>query len=293
MNTKSTQDANKKSLYIVVGILVAISIIFKLLNGYKLEQKSILFIGIPALLTMLIIKYVPKPKNLYALVFKVITLFLMMSGILFGEGIACIIMAAPIFYGVGAILVLIYNFFNKKNKPKIYSFVAIPLIILLAQPLGIFKDPKVQTVKSIQIVSNKVTWENFEQQPDFLKNYPHFFKLGFPKPIHIEGKGHQIGDYRTIQFKSNTKGIGELTLEIIEKTDSKIIFQPKKDETHMHHWLHWDKIIVEKVQTEDHQTAIQWTSQYKCVLGPAWYFEPFERMAVKIMNKHLIHAYFN
>lgn len=83
-----------------------------------------------------------------------------------------------------------------------------------------------------------------------------------------------------------------MELEITETSDDKIVFRPIKDETHIHHWLHWDKITVEKVQTPKSEPAIKWTSQYKCVLGPAWYFEPFERIVVKVMNKHLIHAYF-
>jgi hypothetical protein len=200
---------------------------------------------------------------------------------------------APIFYGVAALIVFIVQYLKKRNKTNLYSVVIIPTLIILAQPFEIKVEPKIQTVETSVIVQKEVSIDSFNKNPNFLKNYPNFFKIGFPKPIEIKETGTNIGDVRNIQFKSNTKGIGTLSIEIIEKSNSSITFKPISDNTHINHWLTWKQIKVEIIKISPNETKIKWTSQYQCDLGPSWYFEPLEEFAVEIMNKHLIHVYFN
>lgn len=203
MNT----EKNKLKLYVIVGILAVASLLFRIINATHFEQTSILFVGLPALITVLVIKFAPPSKSLYGFVFKIITLFLLMSSILFAEGIVCILFAAPIFYGISGLLVYIYEFFKKRDN-KTYSLVAIPVaLILLIQPTGIKTDPEIQTVSVTQKVSHKISLSDFNKSPDFQLNYPSLFKIGFPKPLDITGSGFNVGDIRNIRFESSTKGI--------------------------------------------------------------------------------------
>jgi hypothetical protein len=216
-----------------------------------------------------------------------------MSSILLGEGIVCILFAAPIFYGLAALIVFIVNYLDKKNKSKLNSIVIIPLLIIIAQPLKIKKEPEIHKVETTITIQNNASIAAFNKHPDFMENYPNFFKIGFPIPISINGSGTNVGDSRDIQFESRTKGIGTLSLEIIRKNDSSIVFKPVKDNTHIDHWLTWKLMKAEIIKTSPNETKIRWTSNYQCKLGPSWYFEPLEKIAVQIMNKHLINAYFN
>ena len=293
MKEKTSDTLSKNSLYLIIGVLVITSIAFRLIGNRGLEQTSVLFVGLPALITLLMVKYSNTPKTAYGLVFKVITIFLLMSSILLGEGIVCILMAAPIFYGLAAIIVFLSEYSKKKNKEKLFSLLIIPLIVVIAQPFDINVEPEIQTVETYVAVPDGVAFDAFNTNPDFLQDYPDFFKVGFPKPIKIAGNGTNIGDKRNIQFESKTKGIGTLSLEIIHRSDSKIVFNPIHDNTHINHWLTWNKITVEIIKGETNGTKIKWTSQYQCDLGPSWYFEPLEATAIEIMNKHLINAYFN
>lgn len=293
MTTENPNNSKKQKLYVLVGILVVASIAFRLILDYNFEQTSILFVGLPALITLLMIKYSKTPKTAYGIVFKVITLFLLMASILFGEGLVCILFAAPIFYGVAALIVAIALYLKNKDKEKLLSIIIVPIILVLSQPFGIKVEHDIQTVETVFVIDKNVSLDSFNTTPDFLKNYPNFFKIGFPKPLGIKGSGINIGDRRDIQFKSNTKGIGTLSLEVAEKNNSIIIFKPLKDNTHIDHWLTWKKIKVELIKINPTQTKIKWTTQYQCDLGPGWYFEPLEEVAVEIMNKHLINAYFN
>lgn len=293
MSENKPNNARKNTLYLIVIVLVIASVVFRIINKWNFETTSILFVGLPALMALLLIRYSKTPKTAYGLVFFVVTLFLLLSAILLGEGIVCVIFMAPIFYGVAAIIAFIFEYFKKKGKSNLSAIIIFPLILLLAQPLEIQKEPEIQNVET-NIVLNKIAdLDSFSQEPDFLKNYPSFFKIGFPKPIGIIGKGLNVGDIRNIQFESKTKGIGTLSLEIIEKDQSSIVFKPISDDTHINHWLTWNRIEVDIVEKNENQTEIKWTTYYQCDLGPSWYFEPFEEIAVDVMNKHLIHAYFN
>ena len=95
-------EKNKKnSLYLLVGILAALSLFVRVVSSLHLEQTSILFVGLPAIVTVLVIKFAKTPKTARGVAFQSITIFLLMSSVLFGEGLICILMAAPIFYGLG------------------------------------------------------------------------------------------------------------------------------------------------------------------------------------------------
>lgn len=292
MNTiKKELQSSKTKLYIIVGVLVIASGAFRVINYTDFEQTSILFVGLPALITLLLIKYAPTPKTAYGIVFKVVTLFLLMSAILFGEGIVCILFAAPLFYGISVLIVFIYEFFKRRNN-KLLSLISIPVIILLLQPLGIKSGPKESVVSVSKSYDRNISISEFNALPDFLEDYPALFKIGFPKPLGITGKGIEIGDQRHIRFESNTKGIGTLTIEIDEVSDGYISFKIIQDDTHIHHWLTWKSVKV-NIDSSENESRITWTSTYTCDLGPQWYFEPLQEMVVSEMNNHLIDAYFD
>lgn len=285
------QKKAKNILYIIVLVLATASLLFKGLIISNFEQTSILFVGIPTLITLLVIKNMTKPKNLYGIVFLVITLFLLICSIFFGEGIVCILFMSPIFYGMGALIVAIYNSFKKTNNKTLKSIIILPFFVLILQPQGIKVKPQTHKVKTTILIDKKVSLMNFKKTPNFQKKIPNFFKLGFPKPISIEGKDMKVDAKRIIKFKSNTKGIGELVLYIKKIDSNKIKFDIIKDNTHINHWLTWKSFEIELINKKK-GTEIIWNTDFSCDLGPQWYFEPLEKYAVKKMNQHLLNSFF-
>ena len=286
---------NKRAIYITVAILVVASVVYRSLGAIDLKQTSILFVGLPALITILVVKYTNPPKNAYGIVFRVITLFLLMSSILLGEGMVCILFAAPIFYGVGALAVFIYQYSKKRANNKdsnLHLIAPIPFILLIMQPWGIVNEPDLQMIQVSKIYEREVGTHMFNKQPDPMSNFPSVFQIGFPKPLSINGEGINIGDTRTILFESKTKGKGALVLKIANINEKSATFEVVKDETHMGHWLTWDKFEVELETLDGGKTKVTWTSKYRCDLGPQWYFETMERVFVAAMNKHLLQLYF-
>ncbi len=285
---------SKRNLVIVVIVLTIGSLVFRFLNKMELEQTTILFIGVPALITLLLIRYTDTPKSIYGIVFKTITFFLLITSIFLGEGIVCIIMMAPLFYGVSALIVLIFQIVSRKNKKsKLFSFSILPMLLIISSAHDIRPTPKLQIVNTSLVVNKNSTLKKLNRHPNFLNNYPNFFKLGFPKPTSIFGKGLEIGDNRRINFLSNTKGVGILHLKVIEKTNSKIVFVVINDSSHIKHWLDFKRITV-LIDNKPHNTSIiNWTTEYYCELTPSWYYNPLEKYAVEVMNKHLINSFFN
>ncbi|WP_044205534.1 hypothetical protein [Flammeovirga sp. OC4] len=287
-----TSQKAKKRLFIITGILVIASVVLKFINHNHIEQTSLLFIGIPTLITLMVIQYSKTPKTAYGVAFQVITLFLLMASILFGEGTVCIIMSAPIFYGVSFLVIFIIAQINKRKKNKVYTLAVIPVIIILFQPNQYLSTSKVYSVSTSEVIPHQVSLSQLQQQPDFLRDYPSIFKLGFPTPQKITGYGLGVGDQRHIQFLSKTKGVGTLSLAIDSISQHSVVFDIIADDTHINHWLTWQKVKVE-IEHQDDQSIVTWTSSYTCDLGPQWYFGPMEELVVNVMNEHLIHSYFN
>lgn len=286
---------DKKSritLYAIVIVLIIANLAFKFLNDIKIEQTAILFVGIPSLITLLLIKYSKTPKSAYGVVFLTLTLFLLFSSILLGEGLVCIIFMAPIFYAVAGLIVFIKEYLKKKNKSKLNSFVLIPILFLFSQGHKINSTPEVNTIKTMAKINTLSNLKNMNTAPNFLENFPIFFKIGFPKPLNIEGTGINVGDYRKIKFKSNTRGIGTLHLEIISKQENSITFVVINDDTHINHWLTFKEVTITIENDEDNTSTVSWITKFTCDLGPNWYFNPIEKYGVKVMNQHLINSFF-
>ncbi len=284
----------KSALYLIIGVVFVASIVFRIIDNQHLEQTSLLFVGLPTLIALLVVKYTGRPSSAYGISFKAVTLFLLIASIVFGEGIICIIMAAPLFYGVTALLVFIYNFLQKDDEEEeniLHISLLIPIALLVAQAGDFNKMPVIETVVTTEIVSN-ASINNLNIQPDFELNLPLFFQSGFPKPLSFEGKGLTIGDTREIKFESRTKGIGSLILEVQKIDGSSIVFGIQSDNSHIAHWLTWKKIEVSITPIDATQSIVTWASHYTCDLAPHWYFGRMERFAVGLSNEHLIRSFF-
>lgn len=288
------KDKDQGLLLTIIILTAILSVMLRLIYQAKLEQTSLLFIGIPTLLALLVAKTPPSTNtSTIGITFRVITLFLLIAGILLGEGIACILVAAPLFYGIAAILIGISKLFNDKTKDPNTLDVSliIPMALLLAQ-IPSHQSPPIEQISSHIIIDGQHSLAALGRTPILDDDLPLFFKLGFPVPVSIDGNGLAVGDIRKTTFRSTTKGLGDLVLKVIQSTPSKVIFQVISDHSHIAHWLTWKTITVSCLPQNDHQTRISWTSTYTCDLNPRWYFAPLERYAVGLANTHLLDAYF-
>src|SRR5262249_15775444 len=93
----------RPAIGIILGVAAA-SIMFWMLKQGHLEHTSLVFIGIPTVLAILTVRFVPQPRTATGVILKGITLALLVSGIVLREGFICIVMASPLFLLIGVIV---------------------------------------------------------------------------------------------------------------------------------------------------------------------------------------------
>src|SRR5580765_3352353 len=101
----------KRGKGMVIGLILLLaagSISYRLLVVHHLEQTSAMFIGLPAILAIGV-ALLPRSESATAAIVKVLSIFLLLSGVLLGEGFICILMATPLVLGMGAIIGVIID----------------------------------------------------------------------------------------------------------------------------------------------------------------------------------------
>jgi hypothetical protein len=278
----------------VFATLIA-SVAFRVMGARGLEHTSLVFIGIPALIAVVII-LMPRSTSVTGVILKAISLALAMSGILLGEGFVCILFAAPLFYlvGIGIGIAADWRRSAQDRGSRINGMVMVVLLILGPSALeGVipgFEFGRDATVTRTRVVAGSASDVEaaLGRLPRFERDLPAFFKLGFPTPGVTGGEGLTIGAERRVEFLHGAHHPGSLVLRVASRTPRSVTFRPEQDDSYITHWLSWRDIDVEWREIAPGQTEVSWTLRYRRRLDPAWYFAPLERYATGLAAGYLI-----
>lgn len=296
------------ALVMITLALAVGAIAYNLMDESSLHQSVIFFIGIPAVLAV-ILSLTPRAKSATGMIVKGITLALLLSGIVFAEGFICILMAAPLFYLVGIAIGYPIDRVRRRRQSegKVYSIVGVGLLLLSVEgavPGTSF--PRQETVRVTTTIDASVgeVREALASTPDFDESLPFYLKLGFPRPVGATGEGLDIGDRRTIVFGDESpmepmvesrphsaaprEGGGILELEIVRSDKRSVVFEPTSDTTAFTHWIGWGRSIVSWKSVDADTTEVTWTFHYERRLSPSWYFGPWQRYAATKAVGYLI-----
>ncbi len=282
----------RSSAWIYVCIAAAIaSVMYRVIVIQRLEQTSLLFIGIPLVLSIMLTN-TPKPRSATGSIMKSITLMLLMFGILLFEGLICILMAAPLAYLVGAIIGYVSDRNGSSRMNKMNCSVITVLAIMsmegITEALSFDREESVVVTRTVDFQTDQAL-SMLADQPEFtLSGLPTFLKLGFPLPTEVAGQGIALGDRRTIHFAGGEGEPGDLIVEVTEASNNKIVFSLVEDGSHISHWLTWKTITWEINPTDDGKSEVTITLNYTRELDPAWYFKPIERYGVKKAGEYFI-----
>jgi hypothetical protein len=263
-----------------------------------LEQTSLLFVGIPTLLAV-IIAFTPAAKTTAGGIIKAVSLALLLSAPLLGEGFICILMAAPIFFAVALLvwgLALLVRKITLKRKGK--SAVLPCLALLSLAPMSLegtrpelsFSREETVTVRRVVAGSPAEVEAALSHGPRIGPPLPAYLRLGFPRPTDVGGDGLAPGDLRRIHFAGGEGHPGDLLMRVIESGPGHVRFAVVSDESKVAHWLDWEYADVRwrPVDGNSGFTEVEWTLGYRRLLDPAWYFRPWERYAVRLAAGYLI-----
>lgn len=276
--------------------LALASLLYRVLVLGSKEQTALMFIGLPTALALLLAA-LPAAKTATGMIMKGITLFLLLLGILYIEGFICILMAAPFFYSIGALIgIFVDKARAKREWNRRFQVVVLPALALMSME-GItefLSFPRDETVT----VSHETALTPAEARallalaPEFDPGtLPGFLKLGFPQPQSITGGGLETGDQWRISFAGGEGKPGDLLAEVAESEPNRILVTRVSDTSHIAHWLDWQDAEW-KLEPTSEGTRIVLTMRYRRLLDPAWYFKPIERYGVKTAGEYFLTSTF-
>jgi uncharacterized membrane protein len=285
--------------FLLASLIAAVAlgaVYYRYLTTRHLEQTSALFVGIPAMLAIAVV-WTSRPKSLIGMICKTIAVALLVSGIFLGEGFICILMASPIFFGVG---IAIGAIIQSGRRPPGGSEVRLNALLLLAfVPLSLegvrpeLSFPREETVAAERVVAAapEAVGRALAATPHIGSSRPPFLRLGFPRPVAAYGSGLAPGDRRRVRFAGGEGRPGDLVFEVVESRPGRVRFRAVSDASKIAHWLAWREAIVEwgPVASDGApRTRVRWTLRFRRDLDPAWYFAPWERYAARLAAGVLI-----
>ena len=287
----------QRRLIVVIIVLATASFAFHVLATVGLRHSSAVFIGIPTLLAIGLAR-AQKPKTGMGTVMRVITLALLLSSIVFAEGMVCIVLAAPIFYLVGFVMTKLTESWAEGGPRGKRGWTMLALILLPTGFEGVVPGAewnREETVTVVRVVPGTPAGIQaaLATRPGFAPALPPFLRIGFPVPVATRGSGLAIGDERAIVFAHSHGGHverGTLSFRIAERDSQFVRFAPTSDDSYITHWLTWRSSEVRWQPASATTTRVEWTLRYRRRLDPAWYFAPLERYGVGVAARYLIDA---
>lgn len=291
-------NAAQWSVAVTIAAIAAFILGYSLLTVGGLKQTAALFVGLPAIVAI-IITLTPRAATATGMAVKGITIGLLVSGIFLGERIVCVLMMGPIFYAIGIGIGLIVDFARRRSDRsrvsniRLRCWIAAPVVLLSLEGVSPgLSFPRHTTVTRTAIIDAPAAdvVAALASTPRFDEPLPFYLRLGFPRPVHCRGSGLRVGDERIIRFVTLDHACGDLHLRIVESDESRVVFDAVSDTSKISGWMGWKQIEVTWVAIDDVRTQVTWRIDYERRLDPAWYFAPWQRYAVGLSAKYLIEA---
>ncbi len=281
-----------KAQWSLVGlalIMAAGMIAYHVVVAGDFKTTALMFVGIPALLAILF-TLLPRPKSPIWMAMKGTTIALCLSSIVLGEGIPCVVMAAPIFYLAAAIVAAIFERARKSaNQNTVRALVFLPLALLSLEgthELLTFERMQSAAVEKEIALKPEVFEQRLARSFAFRAEQPLFLRL-FTRPVDMTGSGLTIGAERRITFSGPGSHGGALRLRVVERKPGTVKFRMISDTTKIASWMGWRTARVEWQPAASGKLRVRWSFEYERRLDPAWYFGPLQAYAVELGGSFL------
>lgn len=287
----SEAAARRKKLNLIAWILALaiVSLLLRLVYYTNNEITSLMFVGIPTVLAVLL-AWTPSAKSSVGIAARGVTIGLLISAILFGEGVVCVLMAAPIAYVV-AISVALAVSKSRPKGPAVMGLALLPFVCMSFEGVSNrLSLPREQTVHVDRVVGARPdeVEATLAGPMSFHTLLPVFLRMGFPRPVSARGTGLEPGAERTIHFAGGEGHPGDLVMRVESRDSSAVIFRAVDDRSKIAHWLKWRTAEVRWRAVDANHTAVTWTLHYWRGLDPAWYFVPWEQYGARLAAGYLI-----
>jgi hypothetical protein len=271
---------------------------FWILSFHARADTAALYVGIPTVLSFLLAT-APRSRSRTGAILKSMTIALALVGITLGPGIVCIVISAPLFFGIGAIVGMILDARSTPTERNVRLGV-VTVVLAISSLEGV--HPALTASPWDQVTVNRIlpmSAEEFRSRlaktPGLNQPLPFPINLGLPAPVRANGSGLEIGArrsvfledrniYPTLVGKSGRKD-GDLVFEVITSNRNDVRFVLVSDDSHVAKWLTWRSSHVSWSEwpagpRSPARVYVTWTVSYERRLAPSWYFGPILHYAV-------------
>ncbi len=287
----------QKILMTTLVIVVVAGIFITLTRSYGQTETALFYIGLPAILAIGLIlskrSEKPMPRTM-----KGITLGILLSGPLLQEGFICMLMAAPIFYAVGALVAWAIGKQDAKQKNQLKTFTPFVVLMLMSlegtHPNLTFPRETIITVSKVVNLSTEQLANNLNQPVKYGKDASLFLKL-FPFPEITQHSGTQVGDQQTMHFVYRRHFVsdrnvheGDIVFEVTERDETHIKSKVVSDTSYLSTYMVWQTSEVSWLAINNQSSRVTWKIKYQRKLDPAWYFGPLQQFVTEMAAETLI-----
>lgn len=297
-------DDNKKSgsaaplplaLKILLGLLTVVSVFvlsYKYLDYAQRERTVALFVGIPFLLGWLI--GLMRFKRPVMIAFQYTTVVLCVVSPLLGEGVICILMAAPIVYPITMVVAYVVGRASEKRAPKtlLSLMVAAPFLYsAIAEDPG---NPQAQRRLQSGVVVHAApaaVWDALEDMTWIIPDKrPAVLRLGYPVPQRIISEKSRLGNERRIVFNTGTI-VGRITRMKQNQHLTLALATENVRGEFFSRWVDLEEMSFALKQIAPNRTVLSHTAVYRRKLPLEFYFDPIERFTAGLLEDYLLKAF--
>jgi len=282
----------QRSVIALTIALTAGSLLYRVLMHQHLGHTAALFLGLPAVLAILLAT-TPEAKSATGAIVKGITLFVLIVAPLLGEGWVCILIASPLFYLVGIVIGAIADWQSRRRARTLSCLLVLLVPLSLEGVIPALTFPRQQTVEVRRVVNAPAAAVEaaLGRSLDVATPLPLGLRIGFPRPIAAWGGGLAVGDTRVVRF-SGAEGNppGNLLIRVVELRPGYVRTESVSDGSKVTQWATWTGSAVSWRAIDATHTEVTWRLGFTRQLDPAWYFVPVERSAVSAAANYMIAA---
>ncbi len=284
----------------LIMVCVIGSLVMRAMNGW-LNQTSAFYVGLPALLAAALVLSRPS-TSAYGIVLKGTTLFLLIATIFAGEGVVCVLFAAPLVYAVALLVAALVN--TVRTGRRSARAVVVPALLLaVASAEGAV--PALTLPAENTVVASRTLAATPEQVRAAVAAPLRFAEpsgalaLGFPRPLEDHPEGLAPGDARHIVFSGAPQRAAPLhghhwgtapstlTLRVAAAGEASVDYVAEHDATPIATWLTWRSSAI-RWEAIEGGTRVTWSLTFDRRLAPAAYWTPLERTVAQRAAEYLI-----
>ncbi|MBB4916850.1 hypothetical protein [Streptosporangium saharense] len=271
----------RRARWNLAGLLLALFVallLYRVLHAGHLEETTLFYVGLPAVIAITVV-LASKPRSATGSVVATVTVALAFAGPLLGEGIVCVLFAAPLFLLVALLIGSVIDYFSRRGPHAVVApLVLLTLVTVGAELAGPARETEVTVVRAATATG---TEQALAAVPVFGPFESVFLRMGFPRPLAATGTGLEVGAVREITFNPRRSlGIGavpeprSMTLRVKERGPGRVTFSVVRDTT-LARWLD-----LREAEFSWGSGKLAVTLRYRRTFDPGWYFGPLQRYAV-------------